>query len=296
MRLACATQWWSTAAWSAPPRAGAGEVRAGRRAGRGARTATLGRGAARPARGAFAPDNAALLDALAAWKSIREITEPYRRMRVWDASGGGELAIDADALGRRELGWIVEHGLLVDRLWAALPAAGVSAVPGEARIPRAGRMAFDSGLDSGRMLEAHRRGRRWRRFRVARARRHPGRCARLSATRRGRLCRNRIAARRHRLAAVPARRAGVPALRRWLVRSIVEPAGRSPRACSRWTTRRSTKRSPMRSTPGSARRGSPSKRAAFPLRRQLAQHKLRGPRAPWPATPRTWSIRWRDRA
>ncbi len=27
----------------------------------------------------------------------------------------------ADRFGRRELGWIVEHGLLVDRLWAALP-------------------------------------------------------------------------------------------------------------------------------------------------------------------------------
>src|SRR3546814_11833441 len=50
---------------------------------------------------------------------------PYRRMRVWDAAGGGELKFDADAFGRRELGWIVENGLLVDRLWAALPAAGV---------------------------------------------------------------------------------------------------------------------------------------------------------------------------
>jgi 2-octaprenyl-3-methyl-6-methoxy-1,4-benzoquinol hydroxylase len=46
-------------------------------------------------------------------------------MRVWDAAGGDELRFDADAFGRRELGWIVEHGLLVDRLWAALPAAGV---------------------------------------------------------------------------------------------------------------------------------------------------------------------------
>ena len=51
--------------------------------------------------------------------------QPYRAMRVWDAAGGGELAFDADAFGRRELGWIVEHALLVDRLWAALPAAGV---------------------------------------------------------------------------------------------------------------------------------------------------------------------------
>jgi ubiquinone biosynthesis UbiH/UbiF/VisC/COQ6 family hydroxylase len=75
---------------------------------------------------AFAADNAALLDALGVWDGVRAArVQPYRRMRVWDAAGGGELAFDADAFGRRELGWIVEHGLLLDRLWAALPAAGV---------------------------------------------------------------------------------------------------------------------------------------------------------------------------
>lgn len=75
---------------------------------------------------AFAPDNAALLDGLGVWARVREARlQPYRRMRVWDAAGGGELAFDADAFGRDALGWIVEHGLLVDRLWAALAGAGV---------------------------------------------------------------------------------------------------------------------------------------------------------------------------
>ena len=75
---------------------------------------------------AFADDNAALLDALRAWRPVIDArAQPYRRMRVWDAAGGGELAIDADTLGRRELGWIVEHGLLLDRLWARLGSAGV---------------------------------------------------------------------------------------------------------------------------------------------------------------------------
>ncbi|HJW47353.1 MAG TPA: FAD-dependent oxidoreductase [Lysobacter sp.] len=75
---------------------------------------------------AFAPDNAALLDDLGVWDAVRTArVQPYRGMRVWDAAGGDELRFDADAFGRRELGWIVEHGLLVDRLWAALPAAGV---------------------------------------------------------------------------------------------------------------------------------------------------------------------------
>ena len=105
---------------------------------------------------AFAPDNAALLDALGAWAPVRDArAQAYRRMRVWDAGGGGELAIDADALGRRELGWIVEQGLLVDRLWAALPAAGVELLCPmrvESCAQDEGRVRI--GLDSGRAIEA----------------------------------------------------------------------------------------------------------------------------------------------
>ncbi len=75
---------------------------------------------------AFAPDNAALLDSLGVWNPVLAArAQAYRRMRVWDAAGGGELSFDADALGRDSLGWIVEHRLLVDRLWAALSASGV---------------------------------------------------------------------------------------------------------------------------------------------------------------------------
>ncbi|MFS8064441.1 MAG: FAD-dependent oxidoreductase, partial [Luteimonas sp.] len=75
---------------------------------------------------AFAADNVSLLEPSGVWRDIRAAhAQAYRRMRVWDAGGGGELMFDADALGRSELGWIVEHGLLVDRLWTALPAAGV---------------------------------------------------------------------------------------------------------------------------------------------------------------------------
>ncbi|MDQ3288407.1 MAG: FAD-dependent oxidoreductase [Pseudomonadota bacterium] len=75
---------------------------------------------------AFAPDNAALLDDLGVWRDVvSRRVQPYRAMQVWDAGGGKPLRFDADRLARRELGWIVEHGLLVDRLWAALPAAGV---------------------------------------------------------------------------------------------------------------------------------------------------------------------------
>ena len=70
---------------------------------------------------AFAPDAQALLESLDVWKDVVTArAQPYLRMRVWDAAGGGELGFDADALGRSNLGHIVEHGLLVDRLWQAV--------------------------------------------------------------------------------------------------------------------------------------------------------------------------------
>jgi 2-octaprenyl-3-methyl-6-methoxy-1,4-benzoquinol hydroxylase len=105
---------------------------------------------------AFASDNALLLEAFGVWPSIRDArAQPYRRMRVWDAAGGGELAFDADALARPELGWIVEHNLLVDRLWNALPRAGVRVIaPARAE----GLEAHDDGvrvrLDDGITLDA----------------------------------------------------------------------------------------------------------------------------------------------
>jgi len=80
---------------------------------------------------AMATDNVGLLDTLGVWESIRQQrAQPYRHMRVWDAAGGGELAFHADALGRRELGWIVENGLINDRLWSALQQEGV-----DVRVP-----------------------------------------------------------------------------------------------------------------------------------------------------------------
>lgn len=105
---------------------------------------------------AFAPDNARLLDGLGVWTSVRDArAQPYRHMRVWDAAAGNTLHFNADALGRGELGWIIEHGLLADRLWAALPAAGVD-VHCPARLQ--GFEQDDAGvrlrLDDGRSIGA----------------------------------------------------------------------------------------------------------------------------------------------
>ena len=74
---------------------------------------------------ALAQDSVDLLDGLGVWRDIAPHVQPYRTMRVWDAAGGGELRFDAQRLGRDALGWIAEHSLIADRLWNALQHAGV---------------------------------------------------------------------------------------------------------------------------------------------------------------------------
>ncbi len=105
---------------------------------------------------AFAPDNAALLQVLGVWDAVRgSQAQPYRRMRVWDASGGGEMSFDADLLGRDQLGWIIENNLLVERLWAALPAAGVQLhCPSRIQSMEQDEHGVRLRLDDGSRLEA----------------------------------------------------------------------------------------------------------------------------------------------
>lgn len=105
---------------------------------------------------AIAPDSMALLDSLDVGAAIRTArAQPYRRMEVWDAGSAQRLEFDADRFGRRELGWIIEHGLIVDRLWQALPRAGVvvhAPAAVDAHEPGEG---FDVlRLDDGRRLRA----------------------------------------------------------------------------------------------------------------------------------------------
>lgn len=105
---------------------------------------------------AFAPDNAGLLQTLGVWDGVRACrAHPYRRMRVWDAAGGGELDIDADSLGRARLGWIVENDLLVDRLWAALAPAGVELhCPARVEALEQDEAGVRLRLDDGHWLQA----------------------------------------------------------------------------------------------------------------------------------------------
>ncbi len=105
---------------------------------------------------AFAPDNARLLDELDVWSRVAASrVQPYRGMRVWDAAGGAALTFDADALGQRQLGWIVENALLVDALWQALPAAGVRLhCPARIETLHQDDAGVRVGLDDGLQLDA----------------------------------------------------------------------------------------------------------------------------------------------
>ena len=105
---------------------------------------------------AFAPDNAALLESLGVWRDVLAArVQPYRRMRVWDAAGGGALTFDADTLGQPQLGWIIENDVLVDALWRVLPAAGVRLhCPAQVTSLEQGEDSVRVGLDDGLVLES----------------------------------------------------------------------------------------------------------------------------------------------
>ncbi|HET6604910.1 MAG TPA: FAD-dependent oxidoreductase [Xanthomonadaceae bacterium] len=75
---------------------------------------------------AFAPSSRILLERLGVWPVVVEArVQPYRRMRVWDAASTQSLAFDAADVGQPELGHIVEQSLLLDALWRVLEPVGV---------------------------------------------------------------------------------------------------------------------------------------------------------------------------
>ncbi|MDG4867296.1 FAD-dependent oxidoreductase [Guyparkeria sp. 1SP6A2] len=70
---------------------------------------------------ALAPASIALLDRIGAWTSIRsERVALYRRMRVFDAVGPGDLTFDAAEIGRPYLGYIVENRRVQLAIWEQL--------------------------------------------------------------------------------------------------------------------------------------------------------------------------------
>lgn len=77
---------------------------------------------------AMAPQSMALLNRLEVWPRIAAVrVSPYQRMRVWVEQVDSALCFSAADAGRNELGWIVEHGLIMEALWRALDGVTVHA-------------------------------------------------------------------------------------------------------------------------------------------------------------------------
>ncbi len=67
---------------------------------------------------ALSPASRAQLEAAAVWCDL--VPVPYRSMRIWEERGASELRFEAEAVGRAELGWILEAGCVTVALWRRL--------------------------------------------------------------------------------------------------------------------------------------------------------------------------------
>ncbi len=77
---------------------------------------------------AIAPQSMQLLQGLDVWPKLAATrVSPYQQMRVWVEQVDSALCFSAADAGRSELGWIVEHGLIMDALWNALDSVAVHA-------------------------------------------------------------------------------------------------------------------------------------------------------------------------
>lgn len=101
---------------------------------------------------ALAADSIELLRSLGAWDRIASSrAQPYRRMQVWDISAPDYIEFDADKFGRRELGCIVENSLIQDALWEQVRASNIRVILGNRVISVDGEMVQ---LEDGTLLRA----------------------------------------------------------------------------------------------------------------------------------------------
>lgn len=78
---------------------------------------------------AVSPASAAYLHSLGVWQAVSSRrVQAYAHMRVWESLGSAELAFDAAEVGAQQLGWIIEHRLLLDQLWHRLGASAKTGV------------------------------------------------------------------------------------------------------------------------------------------------------------------------
>ena len=70
---------------------------------------------------ALSPKSAEVMQSSKAWEKLQSMRLcPYKRMRVWEVAGFGDLTFNANQVGASELGHIVENRLVQLSLWQAL--------------------------------------------------------------------------------------------------------------------------------------------------------------------------------
>lgn len=103
---------------------------------------------------AISPNSSMLLTRVGAWDAILDArASAYAAMRVWQRDPAHALSFDAGDIGRAQLGWIVEHGLIVRALWDCFGDLPVitGATIAAARFDDTGA---ELQLDTGRRLSA----------------------------------------------------------------------------------------------------------------------------------------------
>jgi len=107
---------------------------------------------------ALSPVSVEFLDQLGAWEIIARSgrVAPYRRMRVWDQVGMGDVTFDSSEIGLPVLGHILENRLIQAALWEGIrPLDNVERLVSCRPVDmNAGAQHVDIALDDGRQLRA----------------------------------------------------------------------------------------------------------------------------------------------
>ena len=103
---------------------------------------------------AISPASRRWLSGLGAWPELAaQRACAYERMLVWEADSADRLEFDAGELGLRELGHIVENGLLLDAVWRELDGVP-KYCPARLGALRLGERSARITLEDGRALES----------------------------------------------------------------------------------------------------------------------------------------------
>ena len=75
---------------------------------------------------ALSPNSIELLDRIGAWKYIKDRSQPYSNMQIWEESGPGLLRFSAESMNSNELGRICEDQTIQSAIFKTIAEKGFS--------------------------------------------------------------------------------------------------------------------------------------------------------------------------